>query len=892
MVGRAGVLARLTGLVAAAEVGAGDQPAVALVSGEAGLGKTRLVRELATAVGDGVRVLTVQAQPGSIGRAGEVIAQLAPPGASDAAEAALAAVGAAAALGPTVLVVEDLHWADIDSVNALDRIAQQPWSSLVIVGTYRPGDLFRGSPGGDLVLRLERRHAVEQIRLEHLDRSEVGALLAAIDGGIPSSGAVEAVHRRSGGNPFVVEELIRCCGPTACTDDVLSAQLPWSLQDAVQQQLGSFTPGERRLAEAMAVYGRPAPFAVLADVADVDEGALSGELQALTRRGVVVEESEDKFWLTHALVADAVDRQLIGRERRRLHQRCFEAERRLAEPDHAALAHHALGAGRFDEVPAIAREGAPRYLARGASFQALRLAGAALAETPDDPLLLGVATEAAWRLDFRDEAQEHGRRWAEVATGMARVDALRFLARAELELDHDVESREALDELVELAENEGDPLRRARAEASVAQILMLSYRAEEAITWAERALADAERCGDALTAAQAMVERGSALIDAAPRDEAKAALLAAADAAREVDDPVLLARVLNNLAELVAPNTEERRAFRREMRAAVARAGFDKLGEPVARLWDTQAAFWEGDLPAYRRSFDEGMQWWAGRQQKFAATARIDLALEEGRLDDARASLAEGIARHLPGSSSERLRQQLVLAALRGDRDGAESAFADLGDSPTLPDTVFVPTFGLGVVEAALAAGIDTARIRRELLDGFFRDHPSVALLRAHADGLLLLADGEHARAVQAFTSVLDEPDLHLARPLAGSLRTALAQAHLALGDRAGALAAAQEAEQDLARWPGWRRDRAQALLRRVQGASARGDGELTPREREVAALIAEGLTNGQLADRLFISPKTAAVHVSNILAKLGLSGRAEVAAWTVRHGVALEPSS
>ena len=77
-----------------------------------------------------------------------------------------------------------------------------------------------------------------------------------------------------------------------------------------------------------------------------------------------------------------------------------------------------------------------------------------------------------------------------------------------------------------------------------------------------------------------------------------------------------------------------------------------------------------------------------------------------------------------------------------------------------------------------------------------------------------------------------------------------------------------------------------------MQGASARGDGELTPREREVAALIAEGLTNGQLADRLFISPKTAAVHVSNILAKLGLSGRAEVAAWTVRHGVALEPSS
>ena len=59
-----------------------------------------------------------------------------------------------------------------------------------------------------------------------------------------------------------------------------------------------------------------------------------------------------------------------------------------------------------------------------------------------------------------------------------------------------------------------------------------------------------------------------------------------------------------------------------------------------------------------------------------------------------------------------------------------------------------------------------------------------------------------------------------------------------------------------------------------------------------MAALIAEGLTNGQLAERLYISPKTAAVHVSNILTKLGLSGRAEVAAWAVRHGVVLERSA
>ncbi len=132
-------------------------------------------------------------------------------------------------------------------------------------------------------------------------------------------------------------------------------------------------------------------------------------------------------------------------------------------------------------------------------------------------------------------------------------------------------------------------------------------------------------------------------------------------------------------------------------------------------------------------------------------------------------------------------------------------------------------------------------------------------------------------------------PAADLPRPVLASLRVALASSLLARGDRAGALAAVRRVvDDDLANWPGWRRDRAEALLRRLEGSSVRSEGELTAREREVAALIAEGLTNGQLAERLYISPKTAAVHVSNILTKLGLSGRAEVAAWAVRHGVVL----
>jgi DNA-binding NarL/FixJ family response regulator len=75
----------------------------------------------------------------------------------------------------------------------------------------------------------------------------------------------------------------------------------------------------------------------------------------------------------------------------------------------------------------------------------------------------------------------------------------------------------------------------------------------------------------------------------------------------------------------------------------------------------------------------------------------------------------------------------------------------------------------------------------------------------------------------------------------------------------------------------------------RVGGAAAINSAELTPREREVAALVAEGCSNGEIARRLYISTKTASVHVSNILMKLGMSSRTEVAAWFVRQSAGLQ---
>ena len=889
MIGRHGSLNRLLGLVEAAEVRSNDGPEIALVSGEAGVGKTRLLREFIAALPSDVTVLSAQARPGSMGRPFDVVGQLGPTGDNSAATAR-ATLEAAVAAGRTVLVVEDLHWADADSVHFIEQICMQPWPQLVIVGTYRGNDLSRKAPGGELVLRLERQHTVEQIRLERLDRAEVAGMLGAIGSAAPSSGAVEAVYRRSGGIPFVVEELVRCCGPDACIDDLKTAQLPWSLDEAVRQQLGGLDPDERRVIDALAVFGDPAPFEVLREVCDLQDDALLAALRSLATSGIVVEPEDDMFWFGHALVADAVQQQLLGRERRRLHERSFAALRSQPEADHAALARHALGAGQYDLIPTIAREGARRYLDRGASFQALRLASAALAEAPNDPELLAVATDAAWRLEFAPEALSYAQQWnTHAVTDLERVESLRFIARLHHEAGNETDRDATLERMIEFAAGLPAGLARGRCLGAIAQLHMLAGRSAAATEWADRALADARRNGDEWLEAQASVERASAMEHLTPRRETEQALLRARELARQVGDGVLECRALNNFLSVVTPHSEMGVWAREQLREAAARCGLDKLGSGMLALWEGEAALARGDMRAMRQLVAEASQYWTAGSSEYChqRSQLADLQLEEGLIADARAAI-EG--QHSADAPSGEYRVLLVAAALEGRRADAERLFTEVVAGPPAPDKTHAMWYMLEVVQAALQAGIPAARVRAEFIDGWARTHNAHAFLQRHAEGMLLLAEGDAAGAVAALAPLLADPDPSLYLPSVASLRTVLASAMLAAGDRLGALVVARQAVADLSGWPGWRRDRAEALVRRLEGSGARSDGELTAREREVAALIAEGLTNSQLAERLFISPKTAAVHVSNILMKLGLSGRAEVAAWAVRHGVVLQP--
>jgi DNA-binding CsgD family transcriptional regulator len=188
-------------------------------------------------------------------------------------------------------------------------------------------------------------------------------------------------------------------------------------------------------------------------------------------------------------------------------------------------------------------------------------------------------------------------------------------------------------------------------------------------------------------------------------------------------------------------------------------------------------------------------------------------------------------------------------------------------------------------------AGSDPAGVRRLLgrVDERWPARPGEPpFRRRHLEGGLLDVEGKLDDALEAYRHALADPVGYRPVPLAADVEQGVARCLLASGRLEEARAAADRAIEMLADWPGWRATRAAALARRLHPAlAASSDGILTNREREVAALLAEGLTNGQIAQRLYISTKTASVHVSNILAKLGMASRAEVAAWAVREDLA-----
>jgi DNA-binding CsgD family transcriptional regulator len=949
MVGRAAELARLRELAATVA-----DPAVVLVTGEAGIGKTRLVAELVATLDPGVPVLAGQGSQGAPGAPFQLLLEAVEPvveswdavpapladreeplrlllgpvaprlaghaereyGHEELLRAAVALVRELARGDPMVLVFEDLHWADAQSVALFGRLAVAPDLPLLLVGTLRPEGVARRHPTVELIADLERQRSVATIALERLDRAGVAELLAAVYRRPLPFRVVEALHQRTGGNPFFLEELVVTADALAEPARLAVMPLPWNLTEAVLRRLDDLTPEQRRVVDAAAILGRRVSFDLLATVAGSGEDELIGILRQLVAENVVVEEEPDVFAFRHALTREAITSRLLGRERRRLHEKALAALQETAGSDHAAIAWHAEGAGRYDEMVEAARAGAWSYIKQGATAEALRLAEQGLSEAERDLDLLSAASKAAWLVGLVTVAIEHGERWHQEAAagGQAEEEASALIHLARLYWEAGDHQREwwAVREALKVAEPLGESRTLARAYALAAQAHMLADRDAEAVEWADRAIALAERLDCPDVRAGALVNKGTALIDSPEGHQRGVALLeeAAAEAAAG-GFGFTLNRALHNLLVhqvMVWPPARSREALRR-MQETGERTG-QASEAPAWALHASAIAMVEGDLDAAldavrqaRRSTPAALEGYVDRFWLDFHQAALLLELDEP--DSAREFLRRHEANARPLSDPAEpvfvAAIHVSLAARRGDLDVARAA---------LPGAMAAPAWsGWGwshgamvvpALTAALRAGLPPAEVRAllpasEHAAGQGADHSSPRRAgREHLEAALQEAEGQPAPAAELYLRAAGRPGVHRPAYLVAECRLGAARCLLAIGDEAGALAQAREADRLLERWPGWRRDQVRALLRRLDAglrAASAGPSALTPREREVACLLAEGLSNGEVARRLYISTKTASVHVSNILGKLGMASRAEVAAWAVRAGLAGEPA-
>ncbi|GIJ45648.1 LuxR family transcriptional regulator [Virgisporangium aliadipatigenens] len=891
MVGRAGELRRLRGLVGSVDA------QVAMIAGEPGVGKSRLVQELLADLPAGGRALVGQADPGTLGRpfellldaldscrpedgaGAELLREISDPalGAPERLRLALAAVEQA---DPAVVIFEDLHWADAESVALFERLGDLPGGRL-LVGTYRPGEVDRRNPLADLFGRLERRYPVTYLRLERLSLDDTSALLTAMTGRPPTYRSAVTLHHRTGGNPFFLEELLKAAGPLEDVDlDKLSGEpLPWNLADALRRQLDELDPGQERVIEAAAVLGRKVPFDLLAAVTTLDEDELISVLRELVRRGMLVEIGDDEFGFRHALAREAIADQLLGRQRRRLHELAYECLVAGGSPDLALVAHHACGAGRYDDMVAAARRGVKEYLAKGSAYQALQLAELGLSEVPEDGELIAGAARAAWLAGLLDDANRYGKRRLRAAeTAEEGSAALRLLVRIKWETGMVEHMAELTERLVATVDELPDGCEKARAMAAVAQSYMLRDYCTETVDWADRAIAAADLLGEPGVRLAAQVEKGSAQSSGSVnQEEGRQLLYRTADEAERIGEWLSAARALNNLLSNAPPaRVEDQRRVLERMRTAAQRAGFEALAVASYFEHSAQQALIDGDLPAAIAAVEEGRRRDQGtlrtsRGTDYHGMLRAGLALEAGELDVARA-----IVTRYEEAFPYRKRKKRSLstpglffhvACRSGDLVAAEEYLAEMVDIAS--QSRVWGDLAHDLISAGLAAKLPAPALRPLIGRLVARPESWRWLLDAQLDE----ADGSPDRALADYVRVTEAAELP--KPVLGTAHVGAARVLLAAGRAAEARQHVARAAELLARWGGWR---VAALDELRAGGAAPVLDALTPRELEVARLVAAGLTNAELARRLFISPRTAAVHVSNILSKLEISSRTEVA--------------
>ncbi|GGM07423.1 LuxR family transcriptional regulator [Streptomyces fumigatiscleroticus] len=984
LVGRETELDRLAGVLERARGGAAG---AVLIAGDAGVGKTRVLDEIAArAAAAGTTVLTGHCV--DLGDVGlpylpftEILGRLAADGrfapvlaahpvvdrllgaGTDAVgddggsrarahdgggrlrlfEGMAALLAGLADIAPLLLVLEDLHWADQSSRDLLRFLLSRglaprpaaggPAHRLAVFASYRADDLHRRHPLRPLLAELVRLPRVERLELRPLADDDVARLVRALRERPLPDATVRRIVERAEGNAFYAEELL-------AATDTDAGGVPSGLADVLLIRFEQLSDTARQVLRTAAVAGRRVGHDLLRDAVRLPEEELDAALREAVERQLLLPGDGDTYAFRHALAREAVYADLLPGERARLHG---AFARLLAGQDRrtgsaAERAHHYRASHDLAEALAASLEAADHARSLGAPAEELRQLEAALE--------LWSAVEASARPAGTDPVTLTLRASAAAAHTGELHRAVSLSRSALADIGQDADSELAARVRYTLASNliSVDSLPAAYAHSSEALALIPAEPPSPTWVWAaathvlaarqvgenatalrvaRRALAAAEELGiiDAradLLISLAVLEEGGGRRSPQGRER----LRQARELARRSGNAPVEMRALFNLAVGCFEAGEFQDCL-------------PLLAEGLDRA--RRAGLLSSPYPLEMRYLQLLLLYTLGRWEECVAAAAADAAVLPAsggyaagpalyvtlaRGDSAAADRARALLQG-PFDWMATLVAGIVLtdaAALRGDAEEAVGRMRSTvevltDDAGTPPDvTVRLAALALSAVaDAAAEARLrgDAAGARRwaETAAGLVEPARAAALrgkgvvpqgpegrawhLRAEAEAARAVSGPDVAaweRAVAAFGygDVYEQ----------ARCRFRLAEALLAAGRDKEAGAEAVAVRETAARLG------ATVLLERVDGLIRRGRlaqlpqareriSVLTPREQDVLRLLARGRSNRQIGEELFISGKTASVHVSNILAKLEAGSRTEAVAIAYRQGlIAPEPTA
>jgi DNA-binding CsgD family transcriptional regulator/tetratricopeptide (TPR) repeat protein len=916
-------------------------PQIVLVGGDAGIGKSTLVTDLVrrasalgftVAIGHGLDIEAgisfapaVEAVRSLLGGVDDLESRpsarrmlaLLDPEAPTIREAVrlledlVAAALEAAAAGPVLMVLEDMHWADRSTQDFAATLSRTARGALLLVITFRSDELQRRHPFRKSLSEISRTPGARRIDLGGLDRDSIAGIVAAHTDGPPDPSAVGSVFTRSEGNPLYAEELLAADQPAD------QKELPGHLFDLLLARIDALEPGPRALIRIASVNGTRLDTDTLADLAGLDVPQMEGHLRVALDANVL-RQNAGSLEFRHPLLREAAYHDLMPDERTRAHARLAEIlQARVGSdaglPTLSRLAFHWNAAHDL-----------PRTLSASirAGLVAKRL-GAAEAIIQLERVL------SLW-----DRVPD-----AESLAGRPRAEIVVLLGQAANDQGDMERWQELIRAAVDMLEPDPDPLLASRvysASALCGFYAADAMGAEQAIRLAVEYAGDAptEELEDALGTQAEYLNRQCRFADSV--EAAQRAIDTSAVAGRDMGIYALTIRSLSlfhlghiheGIAGLEQAIALERTAGRvgeaLDITSYLARGyleagqvdrglstavkGLEEgraLGLPVhAALCEAEAMealLWRGRLDEVERRFEELRELAMPPHEWIWRAVRVELLLARGDAQAAR-PLVHEVATQITGASKKPwhtdVLAQLQLAVMLDDRDGvfqtAESYLAQLDDCDSPLISAAAARIGFqalclgGSVPGARTDELGTLASRllrlaaRGLTDEWRSTYHGVQLALAVAYAARFAGDA----AVGQFraAAVLAEP---LGAFLALEPRLDLSGELLRHGSRDEGrellvecwTAAREMGAGDIAR-------RAARLATRTRvplPGSATSEGplsRLTPREKEVLEHMAKGATNKAIASELVISEKTASVHVSNILAKLGVENRGAAAA-------------